>query len=441
MRSRASELISRGLRGLRGFNPGNPRNPRLLLVLAALLIPATGVALLQVRNSKTAAIPAEPVADLQQKIDTGKVRLDFEPDRGYLLSLLKNLKIPISSQTLVFSKSSFELGLISPSNPRALYFNDDSYVGWVPSSSIIEIASVDPRAGAVFYTLSQEKKSRPKFERKTEECLVCHDTFQAATPVPRLLMLSVLPNPAGNAIKAAALITNDESPLRERWGGWYVTGTHGSQRHLGNTMVKSEPDIDNIKNFIAKMDLSAGANVTDLSRWFDTKPYLSPHSDIVALMVLGHQTHVHNLINFARHALQSAIHEKQDPGSAIDLVKDDVEKIVRAMLFAGETPLTESITGTSRFASDFVNPGPRDSHGRSLRDLDLKHRLFRYPLSYVIYSRTFDELPDSIKAYVSRRLREVLNGQDKSEDFAHLSESDREAVLEILRETKPGFFN
>ena len=420
----------------------NRRLLRLSLMALALLIPATGVALLQVRNSKTAAIPAEPVADLQQKIDAGQVKLEFEPNQGYLRSLLKNLKIPISSQTLVFSKSSFDLGLISPSNPRALYFNDDSYVGWVPPSPIIEIASVDPKAGAVFYTLSQEKTSRPKFERKTEECLVCHDTFQAATQVPRLLMLSVLPNPAGNAIKAAALITNDESPLRERWGGWYVTGTHGSQRHLGNTIVKAaESDIDNIKNYVAKMDLSTGANVTDLRPWFDTKPYLSAHSDIVALMVLGHQTHVHNLINFARYGLQSAMREKQDSKTAMDIVKDDVEKIVRAMVFAGEAPLTESITGTSGFASDFVNQGTRDSHGRSLRDLDLKHRLFRYPLSYVIYSKTFDEMPDPIRAYVNRRLREVLNGQDKSENFAFLSESDREAILGILEETKPEFFN
>jgi len=145
----------------------NRRLLRLSLMALALLIPATGVALLQVRNSKTAAIPTDPAADLQQKIDTGKVKLEFEPNQGYLRSLLKNLKIPISSQALVFSKSSFDLGLISPSNPRALYFNDDSYVGWVPPSPIIEIASVDPKAGAVFYTLSQEKTSRPKFERKT----------------------------------------------------------------------------------------------------------------------------------------------------------------------------------------------------------------------------------------------------------------------------------
>jgi len=434
--------MSHGLRGFCGFNLRHPRHPRLALSLFALLIPASGIALLQVRNSKTAVVASDPAMELQQKINSGTVKLEFEPDHGYLQSLLKHLKIPVSSQTLVFSKSSFELGLISPSNPRALYFNDESYVSWIPNSSIMEIASVDPHAGAMFYTLNnQDEPSGPKFERKTEECLVCHDTFQASTPVPRLLMLSVLPNPSGNAIKAAALITNDESPLRERWGGWYVTGRHGRQRHLGNTIVKaSEIEIDNIKNYIARMDLSRGANVTDLSSRFDTKPYLSRHSDIVALMVLGHQTHVHNLMNFARYALQSALQEKQDSTAALDLVKDDLEKIVRAMLFSGEAALTEPISGTSGFAAEFANQGPRDSHGRSLRDLDLKQRLFRYPLSYVIYSKMFDQMPRPITDYVTRRLGEVLSGEDKSADFAHLSKADREAILGIVRETKPGFF-
>src|SRR5881396_3533478 len=185
-RQRSEPRRTSGLEG----DPGGAAEPvnfvrKLVLSVLALLIPATGIALLQVRSSKIAATPSDPAIELQEKIDSGKVRLEFEPDYGYLRSLLKNLKIPISSQTLVFSKSSFELGLISPSNPRALYFNDDSYVSWIPSSSIMEIASVDPDEGAVFYTLdNQDESSRPQFERKSEECLVCHDTQQASTPVP-----------------------------------------------------------------------------------------------------------------------------------------------------------------------------------------------------------------------------------------------------------------
>ncbi|PYS14026.1 MAG: hypothetical protein DMG15_09245 [Acidobacteria bacterium] len=397
---------------------------RILVAAFLVLIPVLTLALRQDRQSHS--MP-------------GEMKLDYSPKWGYLPSLLKHYKIPISSQTLVFSKSSFQLTQIAPNAPRAIYFNDDVYVGWVNHGQYIEVATVDAQAGPLFYKLSQEDDRHPVLELQKEECLVCHDTFQTSTAVPRLLMLSVLPNPDGNALKAAALITNDQSPLRERWGGWYVTGTHGKQQHLGNTIVRARADdIDDMKKFIARMDLSAGANVTDLSKRFDTREYLSPHSDIVALMVLGHQTHVHNMITSGVYEIHDAI-EKGLSGKMAEIVKDAGERIVRAMLFAGETPLTEPVVGTSAFASEFMSQGPRDKRGRSLRELDLKRRLLRYPLSYLVYSKSFDAIPDGLKDYVYRRFREVLSGEDTSADFGHLSETDRKAISEILKDTKPDF--
>src|SRR5215510_13614103 len=76
--------------------------------------------------------------------------------------------------------------------------------------------------------------------------------------------------------------------------------------------------------------------------------------------------------------------------------------------------------------------------GRSLRDLDLKRRLFKYPCSFLIYSETFDALPDAAKGAVYKRLWEILTGRDRSPRFAGLSQSERQAVLEILLETKSG---
>jgi len=252
-------------------------------------------------------------------------------------------------------------------------------------------------------------------------------------------MLSVLPNPDGNALKAAALITNDKSPLRERWGGWYVTGTHGAQRHLGNTIVRARADdVDDMKKFIGRLDLNAGANVTDLSKRFDTKEYLAPTSDIVALMVLGHQTHVHNMITSGVYEMRDAV-TKGMTGKMSEIVKDAGEPIVKAMLFCEEAPLTDPVAGTSNFTAEFTARGPRDSKGRSLRDFDLKHRLLRYPMSYLIYSKSFDDMPGELKEYVERRFREILSGQDTSPEFAHLSADDRTAILEILHDTKPGF--
>src|SRR5207302_11150309 len=252
-------------------------------------------------------------------------------------------------------------------------------------------------------------------------------------------MLSVLPNPDGNALKAAALITNDESPLRQRWGGWYVTGTHGKQQHLGNTIVRATADdIGDMKKFVAGMDLRGGANITDLSKRFNTKEYLSPHSDIVALMVLGHQTHIHNMITSGAYEIHDAI-EKGLSGKMSEVVKDAGERIVRAMMFVGEAPLTDPVSGTSSFAADFVKQGPRDKQGRSLREFDLKQRLLRYPLSYLVYSKSFDVMPHILKRYVYRRFHEILSGEETSADFAHISEADRKAIFEILKETKPGF--
>jgi hypothetical protein len=380
------------------------------------------------------------VAELVENLRTGKIRLTYDEDRGYLRSLLKELDVPISSQTLVFSKSSFQLSLIGPYAPRAIYFNDDTYVGWVNHGQFIEIAEVDPQTGPVFYKLTQDDAPTPVIQRETDECLVCHDTFQTSTPVPRLLMLSVVPNANGNALKAAAMITNDQSPLRERWGGWYVTGTHGKQRHMGNTFVgANSDDIDDIKKVIAQMDRNSGANVTDLRSKFDVNEYLSPHSDIVALMVLGHQTHMHNMMTSSVYEVRDAVAQGLPADKMRAVLKDAGERIVRAMFFVGEAQLTEPIRGTSRFAEEFMRRGPRDSKGRSLRDLDLERRLLRYPLSYLIYSKSFDAMPADLGQYVQRRIREVLAGGDQSGDFAHLSPEDRTAILEILHETKPGF--
>jgi hypothetical protein len=411
------------------------RSTRLLIIGFGILLPAAALSFRPQSQSEE----TDPVSDLSQRVQSDKTLLNYDEAHGYLTSVLKELIVPVSSQTLVFSKSSFQLTQISPEAPRAIYFNDDTYVGWVNHGEFIEIAHVDPKNGPAFYTIEQEYDPYPVIQPQTEQCLICHDTFQTNTPVPRLLMLSVLPNPDGNALKAAALITNDKSPLRERWGGWYVTGTHGSQRHLGNTIVRARADdIDDIRKFIPRLDLSAGANLTDLSKRFNTKEYLSPHSDIVALMVLGHQTHVHNMITSGvyemRDAVQNGLTDKMS-----QIIKDAGEPIVKAMLFSEEAPLTDAVAGTSGFATEFMSRGPRDSKGRSLRDLDLKHRLLRYPMSYLIYSKSFDDLPAELKQYVERRFREVLTAEDMSPAFAHLSADDRKAILEILHETKPGF--
>jgi hypothetical protein len=371
------------------------------------------------------SVASDPIGELQQKIKSGQAKLEFEKDHGYLVSLLKALKVPVSSQTLVFSKTSLQSERISPKTPRAIYFNDDVYVAWVQGSGLIEVMSTDPEKGSTFYVLTQERSDHPEFERSTgHECSVCHYVPEAAPKfVPRLLVSSVIPDTTGNVEGTFPIETTDQSPMKERWGGWYVTGTHGNQLHAGNIVL---PRPASLLNGLPSAATSKSSNVVDLRSFLDTTPYLTPHSDIVALMVLVHQKEVENLIVLAN---------SKGPAAA----KETGEPLVKAMLFAGAAPLTAPVKGTSTFAAEFASQGPRDGRGRSLRDFDLQTRLFRYPLSYLIYSKSFDALPAGVKTYVYRRLREILGGEDKSATFAYLSAADRSAILEILRATKPDF--
>ena len=432
------------MRGLEIYN--YIMSKRLLTVGAlVLIIPMIGLALLRIRTGTSSPEPPqkapaalsgpslpEAIADLQRRIDSGELKLQLGDQAGYLRPLLKELRILPSSQTLVFSKSSAQLFLISPETPWALYFNDDVYVGYVQGAPHLEIASVDPVEGPVFYTLDQVAAEKPQFTKIPTDCLACHDTFDSEKPIPRLLVLSVLSDAKGVALNRSSVVTNDKSPFAERWGGWYVTGTHGAQRHMGNRFVQ-EPasSLGDIHKYAKSANLSNGANITDLTKRFDTKEYLSPNSDIVALMVLGHQTHIHNLITVANYNLRTKTSESD--------LKEYGEQLVEAMLFAEAAPLAEPVRGTTNFAVEFSTLGPRDSKGRSLHQLDLKQRLLQYPLSYLIYAKSFDALPQAARDYVYRRLQEVLTGKDQSKTFAHLSTEDRKAILEILQETKPAF--
>jgi hypothetical protein len=114
------------------------------------------------------------------------------------------------------------------------------------------------------------------------------------------------------------------------------------------------------------------------------------------------------------------------------------DELVKYLLFSEEAKLTGRVRGASGFAAEFARRGPRDKKGRSLRDFDLRRRLFKYPCSYLIYSEGFDALPAEMREHVYRRLQDVLTGRDKGKDFEHLSAADRQAIREILVDTKPG---
>lgn len=416
--------------------------PRLTF-LAALVVSVSALAQSDYErepiNYLTAPVD-DPVARLQKKLEAGSARLEWNDEHGYLPSLLKQLAVPPSSQTLVFSKTSFQISRISPRRPRAIYFSDDAYIGWVQNGDVLEITAVDPQQGGIFYSLDQRETDRPRFVRQTDRCLICHSSGHTGS-VPGHIVRSVYPEPSGMPMFSAGTFRTDPtSPFKERWGGWYVSGTHGTQRHMGNEVVRNGDRQD-------LLDVDAGANCTDLSTRFDVRPYLTPHSDLVALMVLEHQAALHNRItaaNFAgRLALRDSRVMNEAFGQPLDLVSASTqrrfdsaaERVLEYLLFSGEAALTDPIAGTSSFTTEFAALGPRDRAGRSLRDFDLRTRMFRYPCSFLIYSEAFAGLPAEVKSAVYRRLKQVLSGTDNSPRFAHLSAADRQATIEILRDT------
>lgn len=388
------------------------------------------------------AAPANAVSHLQGRLGAGKAALAHDKKHGYLRDLLKALAVPESSQVLVFSKTSLQRHRISPVRPRALYFNDDVYVGFCQNGDVIELSAADPGLGTVFYTLDQKKTDNALITRQGEACLLCHGSSQNEG-LPGLLVRSVYPDARGlPVLSAGSHRTDHSSPLKERWGGWYVTGTSGGQTHLGNLTVAERTRPEEVDN-------RAGVNVTDLSPFFKTSLYPTAHSDLVALMVLEHQTGAHNRITRANILTRLALHDEVElnkalgrpgPGhsdSTVGRIRSAGEPLVKYLLFCEEAALTEAVLGTSGFAGAFARRGPFDKKGRSLRDFDLRRRMFKYPCSYLIYSAAFDGLPTEVRDYVYRRLWEVLSGKDTGKDFAHLSAADRQAIREILLETKP----
>ena len=360
----------------------------------------------------------DPVTRLQQQLESGKATLTYEPEHGYLRSVLQLLQVPADSQTLVFSKTSFQYPKISPEHPRALYFNDDVYVGSVHEGKAIEIVSFDPMQGAIFFLLDENKVERPAFQRAELDCTQCH--IAAGTRgIPGVLLRSVYPTSTGTLVTGTrSFITDQESPWSERWGGWYVTGDLAGGTHMGNASSESSNTL------------------TPFPVAFTPQSYLAPGSDVVAHLVLAHQTQMHNLITLTNYKTRLALYSNTSPGQ----FQRPAEQLLRYLLFSNESRLPgdgqQTVGASSTFAKEFAARGPRDAKGRSLRDFDLRTRIFRYPCSYLIYSESFDALPDPAREYVYHRLLEVLSGQDSSPDFARLTAADRQAVLEILLDTK-----
>jgi len=378
------------------------------------------------------------VANLKHRMDEGSASIRYEGRGGYLQSVMEALHVPAESQSVVFSKTSLQSHYISPSNPRAIFYSDDVTIAFIPDAPLLEIAALDPHQGMVFYSVVQKPSERPQILR-TDSCLSCHEAH-ATLDVPGMLVRSVGSGTGGEVFLDYADYNSDQrSPYEQRWGGWFITGKTGSARHLGNLMLNPNGSTSRTSKLPVPLESLDGK--------FNLEGYPSHYSDVAAVLVLNHQMKMINLLT--RVGWETRIAEDQskknpENKSNVDrLVAADAGELVDYMLFVGEPPLPGKFESTSGFPALFASSGPRDSRGRSLRQLDLESRLMRYPCSYMIYSPAFDGLPAAARDAVYSRLWAILSGQDKSPKYSRLSADTRSAIVGILLETKsdlPSYF-
>lgn len=423
------------------------RRATVLLVSGAVALLAASAAVAQrpdafggSRDHPSIAYSTAPVSDevaeLNKRLQAGGARLAFEPRTGYLRSTLEALGISIDSQVLVFSQTSSQSAIIDKSNPRAVFFSDTAAVGWVRGGAVLEVAAQDPRQGTIFYTLHQSSSDAPQFTRE-DGCLRCHLSWDTRA-VPGPLVLTTHPRKS-DADYASGGTVDHREPIRNRWGGWFVTGKAVPARHMGNVPMlhpaASDPE-----------STPPAPKLSSVEGAFDLAGYPTPHSDVVALLVLEHQAHLTNLITRASWEARYAASQGRAPAAREGTpaaepvpprVHEAVVEMIDYMLFVDEVPLEAPIVGLAGFAERFSAQGPRDAKGRSLRQLDLTERLMRHPLSYMIYTPAFDALPAEAKSAAHERLWQVLSGRDTHKKYAHLNLARRQAIVEILRATKP----
>ena len=401
-------------------------HPRVFLIAGAVALSST-VALVSTQERRKGAFdqsinhPAikyqtadtdTAVDRLNKRLREGSAKLVFDEKTGYLQSVLELLQVPVESQVLVYTQTSLQAQHIRMNNPRAIYFNDSVSVGYVRGAGLLEIVAQDANMGSVFYAVHQTPTAQAVLGRD-QQCLRCHLSWDTLG-VPGLSILTTFPRKSESDYANGGVVDHFR-PIEERWGGWYVTGKRVPERHMGNLPL-----------IVPKPIAATPAARVSLDGLFDVTGYLTPYSDIVALMVIEHQAHLSNLITRATWETRL--------GDAMRIAEAS-EAIADYMLFVDEAKLTGPIEGSSGFTEKFTALGPKDSKGRSLRELDLKTRLQKYPLSYMIHSTVFKGLPEAPKNLVMGHINRVLSGEIAGGKYAHLTPQLRAAIREILKET------
>jgi hypothetical protein len=373
---------------------------------------------------------SDRVAALEARLQRGDLTLAFDAENGYLGAMLAALGVPSQSQSLVFSETSAQASHVSLTNPRAIFFGDDVAVGWVRGADVLELAAHDPQQGVIFYTLPQHETTAPRLTRD-DSCLLCHQSWETRG-VPGMLVLSTFPMADDPHAYASGVFMNHTTPYAQRWSGWYVTRARGMVPHRGNLPIVLPAD--ELQSRRPRVQLKS------VTGRFDLTGYPNACSDIVALSVLAHQAQATNLITRLgwewRVAESESAYQLSSGPQVTPRVSVAVDELADYLMFADEARLPGPLEGGCGFAEQFAAQGPRDANGRSLRDFDLERRIFRYPVSYMVYTPAFDGLPRGAKSLVYARILATLSRARQSLVSAGYTDAERRAALEIVRSTK-----
>ena len=366
--------------------------------------------------------PQDRFTKIKTALETGKLPLDRTSEKAFVVSLLKALEISPATQTLVYSTTSLQLSRISPRNPRALYFNEDVYVGWVPRGQI-EIASIDPALGGIYYIFDIPRGPVPIRIERSARCFNCHAEFENGR-VPGLLLKSVVPGPGGGSLESFhGDITGHSIPLKDRFGGWHLTGKHGITDHWGNMVGTLSP-----------AGLKKSANPP--GRQFRWESYPVSTSDVLAHLLHEHQIGFVNRAVKATYETRSAL-AAGNVGDTKAIIAKYSALLTRYLLFADEAKFPAGgIGGDALLKKDFAKRARRTKAGLSLRDFDLHTRMFKHRCSYMIHSAAFTGLPAPLKQQIFAELRAALNPAKPHLASAHLPDAEKRAIAAILTATK-----
>ena len=420
---------------------------RILLVVGLMGPLATRASAQQVEPFEEPPInySATPTNDrataISAKFQSRAMEIRSMPAKKRLQWLLAELGVPVESQIFVFSKTSLQRELINPETPRVLYFSDEAYIGWSPTGAF-EVAVFDAKLGATFYVFEPHATKEEPLLARSGDCLLCHSRHEHT---PSLRTRSVFPDANGEPLSGSGSSNIAPStPLAERWGGWYVTGTKAPFEHRGNLTGKK---IDDFEGPAAQPT----RNLLSLEGVVDTRRYLLKTSDVVPLLMHDHQVHVHNVLSTANQDARIALHRwpamreilglpanAPPQGSCLVVFDSQAEKVLDALLCRDEAAWPAGgIQGDGVFAPAYAKTRKPDAKGRSLRDLDLQTRLFRYRCSPLIYSESFATLPKELHDIILLRLSSGLRAFPPSPSFGHLPDDERAAIHEILSATLP----